>query len=239
MDAEQLKREAEPAGPSSDVPSAHLAIGQRTLAAWEIISVSISFMIAAWVVGPFAGSSKLIGAVPVCLAFALMWLSHRARGETAREIGWRLDNFSQAARLMALPMLCAAALIIVIGWMMRSLRFEWPLFWPRLLWLPVWGLMQEYVMQGYINRRAQAIFGKGWPSVLLVASLFALYHLPNPWLTLATFLGGLLWAFVYQRAANLFAIGLSHGLMALLLASELPTEALNSLRVGFKYFGYN
>jgi len=209
------------------------------LAGWEIVSVSSSFLIAAWIILPFVGNSKLIGAVPVGLAFALMWLSHRARLETAREIGWRLDNFFEAARLLVLPMLAAAIVIFIVGWLGQSLRFDWTLFWRRLLWLPLWGFMQEYVMQGFINRRAQIIFGKGWRSILLVAALFALFHLPNLWVCLATFAGGLLWASVYQRAPNLLAIGLSHGLMALLLASQLPASVLNSLRVGFKYFGYN
>lgn len=214
-------------------------LGDKALAGWEIVSVCSSFLIAAWIILPFVGDSKLVGAVPVCLAFVLMWLSHRARLETAREIGWRLDNFFEAARLLLLPMLAAAMLILIVGWLGKSLRFDWTLFWRRLLWLPLWGFMQEYVMQGFINRRAQVVFGKGWRSILLVAALFAVFHLPNPWLCLATFAGGLLWASVYQRTPNLLAIGLSHGLMSLLLASQLPASALNGLRVGFKYFGYN
>jgi membrane protease YdiL (CAAX protease family) len=239
MNAEQAKEELNSVETFDDELPGSSPIGERGLAAWEIASVSSSFLIAAWIILPFVGNSKLVGVVPVGLAFALMWLSHRARLETAREIGWRLDNFFAAARLLILPMLAATIVIIFAGWLGRSLRFEWALLWRRFLWLPVWGLMQEYVMQGFINRRAQTVFGKGWRSILLVAALFALFHLPNPWLTFATFAGGLLWASVYQRAPNLPAIGLSHGVMSLLLASQLPTSALNSLRVGFKYFGYN
>jgi membrane protease YdiL (CAAX protease family) len=56
-------------------------------------------------------------------------------------------------------------------------------------------------------------------------------------LTFATFTGGLLWAYVYQRAPNLFAIGISHALMTWVLVSSVPPSALHNLRVGFKYFG--
>jgi membrane protease YdiL (CAAX protease family) len=97
--------------------------------------------------------------------------------------------------------------------------------------------MQQYVLQSFVNRRAQMVFGRGWQGVLLVAFVFALLHLPNPWLTLATFVGGFIWAYVYQRAPNLLALAFSHALMSMLLACSIPASAINSLRVGIKYFG--
>ncbi|HEX8707572.1 MAG TPA: CPBP family glutamic-type intramembrane protease [Pyrinomonadaceae bacterium] len=211
--------------------------GRRMLAAWEIASVVSSFLIAEWMIVPFAENNKLLQAIPIGLALLLMLLSHRERGETAREIGWRFDNFGAAARLLALPMLAGALVIVGAGLYMRSLRLEREQFWQWALWLPLWGLMQQYVLQGFINRRAELLCGRNTRSLLLVALVFALLHLPNPWLSVATFIGGFIWAAVYQRAPNLPALALSHGLMSLLLASSLPPAMLNSLRVGFKYFG--
>ena len=214
-----------------------IAESNRTLALWEIASVVSSFLIAEWMVLPFAGNSKLVAAFPLCLAFALMFFSHRTHRESAREIGWRLDNFWQAVRLLILPMLAAAVLIVGLGILMKSLRFDGRQMLEWALWLPLWGLMQQYVLQGFVNRRAQMVFGRGWQGVLLVAFVFALLHLPNPWLTLATFVGGFIWAHVYQRAPNLLALALSHALMSMLLACSIPASAINSLRVGIKYFG--
>jgi membrane protease YdiL (CAAX protease family) len=51
-----------------------------------------------------------------------------------------------------------------------------------------------------------------------------------------TFVGGVVWAFVYQRQPNLFALALSHGVMTWVLVSALPASALNHLRIGLKYF---
>jgi membrane protease YdiL (CAAX protease family) len=214
-----------------------VAIGERSLAAWEIASVASSFLIAEWMVMPFAGNSKLVAAIPIGLAFALILLSHRARGESAREVGWRLDNFGRAARLLILPMLVGAIILIGLGLLMKSLRFDRQQVLEWALWLPLWGLMQQYVLQGFINRRAQVLYGRGSKSILLVALIFALLHLPNPWLSAATFAGGLVWAYVYQRAPNLLTLALSHALMSMLLALSLPPATLNSLRVGIKYFG--
>jgi membrane protease YdiL (CAAX protease family) len=223
---------------SNDVgASAGVATSESSLAAWEIASVTSSFLIAEWMVMPFAENSKIVAAIPIGLAFILMLLSHRARVESAREIGWRLDNFGSAVRLLILPMLIGVVALIGIGLMMKSLRFDRQQVLEWAVWLPLWGLMQQYVMQGFINRRAQILFGGGSKSVLLVALIFALLHLPNPWLSVATFAGGLVWAYVYQRTPNLLALALSHALMSMLLALSLPPTTINSLRVGIKYFG--
>src|SRR5215212_1049985 len=90
--------------------------GERALAGCEIVSVTSSFLIAAWLVLPFMGNDKVISAIPIIFAFTLMLFSHRARHETARTVGWRLDNFWEAARLLVVPVLCAALLIFLTGW---------------------------------------------------------------------------------------------------------------------------
>ncbi|HVG35344.1 MAG TPA: CPBP family glutamic-type intramembrane protease [Pyrinomonadaceae bacterium] len=209
---------------------------ERALAGWEIVSVTTSFLIAAWLILPFTGNDKVVWAIPIIFAFILMLASHRARKESAREVGWRLDNFGEALRLLIIPVLCVALLIFLAAWWMGSLRLEGTQFRPRFLLLPAWGFVQQYVMQGFINRRAQILWGRGWPSVLLVGLVFGLLHLPNLWLTAVTFLGGVILAYIYQRVPNLLALALAHGLVSLLLVSSLPPTALHSMRVGFKYF---
>jgi membrane protease YdiL (CAAX protease family) len=215
----------------------------RALAAWEIASVVSSALVAEWAVLALVGFSKLWLAVPVSLALALMIASHRVRGETPRQLGWRLDNLWDALRVL-LPLMAAGALLLALwGWVWFGGRFRvggWRAGWWGLgfpVWGVAWGLVQQYVLQAFINRRAQEIFGAGWLSVLLVALIFALLHLPNPWLTAATFLGGLVWAHSYQRAPNLFALALSHAVMTWVLVSTIPSDALHGLRVGYKYFG--
>lgn len=210
---------------------------EKTLAAWEIASVTLSFLIAEWVVPPFARQNLLVGALPLCLALALMLFSQRARGEKARDIGWRMDNFVRALAALALPMLAFAALTIVTGWLKGGFRTDKIYFWQWLAWLPAWALIQQYALQGFINRRAQILCGRGLGSILLVGCIFALLHLPNPSLACATFIGGLIWGGVYQRHPNLPALAISHTLMSLVLVWALPPSMMNSLRVGFRYFG--
>jgi membrane protease YdiL (CAAX protease family) len=229
-------RDDSPEEPSEDM--AHqAAIGNRVIAGWEIASVTISALIAEWLITPFALENSWIEVVPLILAAGLMLFSHRVRDETAREMGWRIDNFGQAVLLLVPLQIGASAIIIGFGWLYGSLHFTKLQTWQWLLWLPVWALIQQYALQGFLNRRAQIIYGRGYQSVLLVAGLFALFHAPNPWLTLATFVAGLFWSSVYQRAPNLLALALSQALMSLTLVIALPGSVLHSLRVGFRYFG--
>ena len=220
----------------SENKESSLPIADRTLALWEVASIVTSCLIAEWVVLSFAGQSKLITAIPISLALGLMVFSHRARGETLREVGFRADNFLASCRLLLLPTTAALLVIVMAGWFTSHTLFGGH-FGARYLSLPLWALFQQYALNGFINRRAQLAFGKGLKSVILVAVVFALLHFPNPLLAAATFIGGLIWASVYQRQPNLFALALSHTLISLTLALTISPNLLNSLRVGFKYFG--
>src|SRR5215212_151500 len=115
----------------------------RTLAFWEIVSIASTALIAVWAVLALA-TSRWVLVVPVVLAFSFIILSHRIRGETARALGWRTDNFLEAVRLLIPPMLVVAFVMALIGWFKGSLRFAYPEKSSALLWLPfvgiAWGL---------------------------------------------------------------------------------------------------
>jgi membrane protease YdiL (CAAX protease family) len=216
--------------------------GERPLAVWEIASIVSSMFIAEWIAASVAGGSRFVVAIPITLAFAFMIVSHRLRNETLRDLGFRFDNFQRAGLLLLLPMVVVAVLCLTLGrWFGGQTNFQaWHAGTPVIVQLALgfgWGLAQQYVLQGFINRRAQLVLGRGWLSVLLVAAVFSALHLPNVWLAVATFTGGVVWAAVYQRAPNLFALAVSHSLMTWVIVATLPASALHHLRIGFKYFG--
>jgi membrane protease YdiL (CAAX protease family) len=137
--------------------------------------------------------------------------------------------------------LLTVVLLLVVGYLSHS-RIDF-LRWAggkslviNLVLGVAWGLVQQYVLQAFINRRAMIVFGRGWASILLVATIFAGLHLPNLWLAVITFVGGTIWALVYQRAPNLFALAISHSVMTWVVVSTVPPNALRHLRLGLRYF---
>lgn len=208
----------------------------KALAIWEIVSVVTSALIAEWAVLAFVGHSKLIGAIPIVLAVSLMGFSHRERGETLRDVGFRTDNFFAACRLLLLPTALAVILILAAGWFWNQSLFAGN-FRVRFIWLPLWALFQQYALNGFINRRAQIALGTGAKSIILVAIVFSLLHLPNPVFAVVTLLAGCMWAAAYQKRPNLFALALSHATVSIAIALTISPAFLYGLRVGFKYFG--
>lgn len=234
--------------PGSDVAAA------RELAAWEIISVTLSLLLLIWVVLPLGGYHKGVGAAFAATCGAFMFMSHRRHGETLRDIGWRVDNFFAAMRPVALLLVALAVPLLGAGWLLagdegvfNSATIE--RFFgsddvrtsdgARVLWrlaMVFSGLTQQYVMQGFINLRAQMIFGRGAASILVVGVIFALLHLPNTWLAAAALVEGLGWAWIFQRTPNLFALAVSHAAMTRLTIALIPDHVIHGLRVGFKFF---
>ena len=226
---------------SGVIADRQMAFTDRSLAGWEIASVVSSILIAEWMATTAAGFTKAIIAVPVALAILVVLFSHGLRNESLSDLGFRFDNFLNALLPLAAPVVVTALLCLLIGW-----RFGAPVNFLR--WHPnrylmlqfvvgfCWALLQQYVLQGFVNRRSMILLGPGWRSVLMVAAIFGLLHLPNLWLTLITFVGGLIWAAIYQRVPNLFALAVTHSVMTWFVVSTLPPAALHHLRVGLGYF---
>jgi len=212
----------------------------RSRAAAEIAFVILCVVVAEWVVIPIFGRNKKIGMIPIAIVILFGCLSHRTRHESARDIGFSRHNFLRAFRLLIYWMIPGAAAVVAIGWTLGSLHFGRPRSWGTFalgqFWLFLWGLMQQYALQAIVNRRLQEILGRGGPSILAAALVFAVLHLPNLWLAVATLVGGILWSAIYQRAPNLYALALSHCIMTSVLASSISSTVLHGLRVGYNYF---
>ncbi len=214
---------------------------QKVIIAWCEIGYVLACVLAGeWVIPPVLMKDPRVYPIPIALVLIGGFIFHWQGSEKPSELGFRLDNFPRAIRLLLAPMLIACATLFITGWAAGSINIAKALDPQRLplrvAFLFLWGLQQHYALQAIVNRRVQVILGKGSASALAVALIFAGLHAPNIALVIATFLGGIIWASVYQRTPNLFALALSHCLMTMVLAATLPPVWLRGLRVGAGYY---
>jgi membrane protease YdiL (CAAX protease family) len=202
----------------------------------EVISVALSILLVEWALAPFVISSWLLGGPPL-LAFALMLYSHRCRGETAQTLGFSGRYFDRAVLLLAGPTLLAIAALMFVSFVTHSLHLP-DRFWARFTLLPAWALLQQYTMLGFTYRRLRQFLSAN-QAIIVTAGLFALVHAPNYPLMILTFLGGVIWSFVYERAPNLFASAISHLLLSATVLVTVPESILPSMTVGYRYLLYH
>jgi membrane protease YdiL (CAAX protease family) len=181
------------------------------------------------------GRGLVPGAYPIfgLSILVLTGLSHRRRGETAREIGFRADA-TWAAAVWLLPVLAIAAVLIIgVGAKLPGARPS-----PSagvVLQFIASGVAQQYLLLGFFYRRVQELCSSVIVGVLLTATAFALLHLPNAFLTLVTFIAGTLSCVIYRKAPNLLFMGIVHGLIAALLYFGLPARITGSMQVGIEH----
>ena len=102
------------------------------------------------------------------------------------------------------------------------------------LYVMVWGGAQQFVLQTVVLRDSRAVAGRG--AILLAAAIFAALHLPNPFLVLVTFTGGLAWCWIYSRAPNILPLALSHAAATVVILLSFDPRITAGLRTGWHYF---
>ena len=153
--------------------------------------------------------------IAVVAVFWLTWIGVRWRrdpGLPARH-GLRRGGFTGAVRATGVLAAAAIALVIGIGAARGNLSLHWHML-PLLALYPLWGLVQQYLVQALlVGNLARG----GWPASVIVplaAALFGVVHLPNVELAIGTALLGAGATTIYLRHRNLWPLALAHGWLA-------------------------
>lgn len=101
----------------------------------------------------------------------------------------------------------------------------------------VWTLYQQFLLQDYFMPRLTRILSSD-AAIAAAAVLFALAHLPNLSLAIATLLWGAISCALFRRYRNLYVLGVTQGLLGLCFAVCVPDAMHHHMRVGLGYWRY-
>jgi hypothetical protein len=175
----------------------------------EVLLVFLT--VAAFQVGEYLGLKFVFIATAAVFWVTYVLVRWRRDPAVLREWGFRKENIAPAAA-------ASVAVLVVVGGAMFALRLHRnPLWLPRNFWVtlalyPLWGIVQQFLMNGIIARNlARRVPAAA--TVFLTAALFAVAHAPDGALMGLTFVAACIWVPIYLRWRNLWPLGVSHGLL--------------------------
>ena len=166
--------------------------------------------------------------ITVLIVFAVV----RNGPRTRRDFGLARGKDHKNA-LLPLTFLTGVAITIVLvyGWQTDQLRHDWDVL-GAVVAYPVWGLLQQGLMFGFIYPRLRQATGVRL-APLLTALLFGALHTPNPLLMVGGTFMVLGYALIWERTPSLPLTAISHGIIGAVCDKGLHV----SMRVGAHYFG--
>jgi hypothetical protein len=102
----------------------------------------------------------------------------------------------------------------------------------------LWTIYQQFLLQDYFMPRLTRLL-KADAAIAFAAVLFAMAHLPNVVLTVATLVWGAVSCALFRRCRSVVVLGITQGLLGLCFAVCIPDAYLHHMRVGLGYWHYH
>jgi membrane protease YdiL (CAAX protease family) len=200
-----------------------------------IFEVAFTFALiifALWIPRPMQDWVSLVAFLWI-FGSTMMVRENRARVELG------LDGFGRSLWVIG-SALALGAIEIVIARHEQTLHepFSTGALSLRIWGYVIWSFLQQFILQNYFLVRLLRVFRPGW-AIVISASLFALAHVPNPLLTFATLIWGLLACALFLRYRDIYSLGFAHALFGLTLTICIPASIHHNMRVGLGYLRYH
>ena len=175
----------------------------------------------------------IFGPVALLVPLVLVLL----RRPTLNELGLGLRGF-----ISSIWILPAAVALMVAGVLLaRRIGTFHPLYNADLAHVygyVLWTMYQQFLLQDYFMTRLTRRLSSN-AALVAAALLFAIAHLPNLSLVVATLVWGAASCWLFRRYRNLYMLGLAQGLLGLCFAICVPDAMHHHMRVGLGYFRYH
>lgn len=158
-----------------------------------------------------ATALRASAAIVVVVLVYLLWRVRRLP-TILRAWGMRRDNF----RACLPPFLAFTAVGALALAAVGAATGSFPLpgaFWLVLALYPLWGIAQQFALQNLLARNVEAIVSNPFAVACVAAILFGASHYPRLDLVALTLVSGFVFTLLYRRYPNLWAVGISHGVL--------------------------
>jgi hypothetical protein len=159
--------------------------------------------------------------------------------------GWKamglcIDNFARSLWLIGVALL-ASTLAILVAFRMHTLHPPGgPLmFLERYAGYAIGACIQQVLLQDFFLPRLLRLMRGPGSAALMAAAMFSLAHLPNPILTVITFVWGLAACLFFLRYPNLYTLAIAHMILGITVAMTVPGPVVRNMRVGIGYLTYS
>ncbi len=203
----------------------------RRFALFDVVGISL---LVPWYIWRLQFQAPRFWAVFPIWIVASFLLHH----DTPKTLGWRADNLWAATKQVLAPFAILAIILFVIGLSLGTLGGVPPnLFSLNRLWAYfAFCLLQQVVLQSFLNNRLLFLLSKRGFSSLLAGAIFAISHWPNPVLVPATFIGGSVLAWLFARQRNIIPLAIAQALLGSLVWMCFPVAWHHHLHVGPGYY---
>lgn len=174
----------------------------------------------------------ILGPVALLVPLLLVLL----RRPSLNELGLGVRGFVSSLWILPATVVLMAAAVLLA----RKIGTFHPLYNAELAHVygyVLWTIYQQFLLQDYFMPRLTRLLSSD-AAIVAAAVPFAIAHLPNLSLVVATLVWGLASCWLYRRYRNLYLIGLAQGLLGLCFAICVPDALHHHMRVGLGYFHY-
>jgi len=201
-----------------------------------IAEVSIGFLLVLLALWSYGRAQLLLSGVAF---FWMLFATLRSR-PTAEELGLGVTGMGRTLWIVALA---AIASLLAVGVSLRLHTFHavfrnYAMEWGLLAYIG-WALVQQFLLQDFFLARLLRIAPTRTAAVVSTGLLFAVVHVPNPVLVVATTVWGIVACALFLRYRNLYVLALAHAIVGMCLAVTVPNAVHHHMRVGLGYLRWH
>jgi membrane protease YdiL (CAAX protease family) len=156
-----------------------------------------------------------------------------------KAMGLRTTNFVRSLWVVGVAALLAGVAILMAQRMNTLQPIGGPRQFIQRYWgYALWTFAQQILLQDFFLARLVRLMSSPTAAALAAATIFSLAHLPNPVLTVTTFVWGFAACLLFLHYRNLYPLGMAHAIFGICIALVLPAPVIRNMRVGLGYLAY-